>query len=146
MENLQKMKAEGVRSVINLRLASEYNFEEEASTVKKLDLRYFHIPVDKTNLKDEQVQKFLEVTGDPGNLPHRLVLLEGFSETVEAAGAQVHIGLLERLPRRNRGVDRDLFRTAGAGTTENGGDAESADHCGLRHHSCKSGLDHWRFG
>ncbi|HJX98544.1 MAG TPA: protein tyrosine phosphatase family protein [Chthoniobacterales bacterium] len=69
MENLKKMKTEGVRSVINLRLASEYNFEEEASLAKKLDLRYFHIPVDKTDLKDEQVQKFLEVTGDPENVP-----------------------------------------------------------------------------
>ncbi|HEY6071479.1 MAG TPA: hypothetical protein VIU85_08910, partial [Chthoniobacterales bacterium] len=39
MENLQKMKADGVRSVINLRLASEYNFEEEASTARKLGLR-----------------------------------------------------------------------------------------------------------
>lgn len=69
MEDLKKMKAEGVRSVINLRLASEYNFEEEASLAKKLDLRYFHIPVDKTDLKDEQVQKFLEVTGNPENVP-----------------------------------------------------------------------------
>src|SRR6266404_7926874 len=67
MENLQKMKREGVRSVINLRLASEYNFEEEASMARKLDLRYFHIPVDKNNLNDEQAQKFLEVTGDPEN-------------------------------------------------------------------------------
>jgi protein tyrosine phosphatase (PTP) superfamily phosphohydrolase (DUF442 family) len=69
MENLQKMKREGVRSVINLRLASEYNFEEEASMARKLELRYFHIPVDKNNLQDEQVQKFLEVTGDPENRP-----------------------------------------------------------------------------
>ena len=69
MENLQKMKAQGVRSVLNLRLASEYNFEEEAGTAKKLDLRYFHIPVDKNNLNDEQVQKFLAVTGDPQNRP-----------------------------------------------------------------------------
>ena len=69
MENLKKMKAEGVRSVINLRLASEYNFEEEASMARKLDLRYFHIPVDKSDLKDEQVQKFLEVTSDPENRP-----------------------------------------------------------------------------
>jgi protein tyrosine phosphatase (PTP) superfamily phosphohydrolase (DUF442 family) len=69
MENLQKMKAEGVRSVINLRLASEYDFEEEASMARKLELRYFHIPVDKSDLKDEQVQKFLEVTGDPENRP-----------------------------------------------------------------------------
>ena len=69
MENLQKMKADGVRSVINLRLASEYNFEEEASAARKLGLRYFHIPVDKNSLKDEQVQKFLEVTGDAENRP-----------------------------------------------------------------------------
>jgi len=63
-ENLEKMKAQGVRLVVNLRLASEYNFEEEAATAK-LDLRYFHIPVDKNNLKDEQVEEFLKVTGDP---------------------------------------------------------------------------------
>jgi len=69
MENLQKMKAQGVRSVVNLRLASEYNFEEEAVTAKKLNLRYFHIPVDKDNLKDEQVEEFLRVTGDPQNRP-----------------------------------------------------------------------------
>ena len=69
MQNLQKMKAEGVRSVINLRVASEYNFEEEASMARQLHLRYFHIPVDKNDLKDEQVQKFLEVTGEPENLP-----------------------------------------------------------------------------
>ena len=69
MENLEKMKAQGVRSVVNLRRASEYNFEEEAATAKKLDLRYFHIPVDKNNLKDEQVEEFLKVTGDPQNRP-----------------------------------------------------------------------------
>ena len=69
MENLQKMKSQGVRSVLNLRRASEYNFEEEAFTAKKLDLRYFHIPVDKNNLKDEQVEEFLKVTGDPQNRP-----------------------------------------------------------------------------
>ena len=69
VQNLQKMKAEGVRSVINLRQASEYNFEEEAATAKKLGLRYFHIPVDKSNLKDEQAEEFLKVTGDPENRP-----------------------------------------------------------------------------
>jgi len=69
MENLKKMKAQGVRSVVNLRLASEYNFEEEVATAKKLELRYFHIPVDKTNLKDEQAEEFLKVTGDPENRP-----------------------------------------------------------------------------
>src|SRR6266404_2440172 len=69
MENLQKMKREGVRSVINLRLASEYNLEEESSMARKLDLRYFHIPVDKNDLKDEQVEEFLKVTGDPQNRP-----------------------------------------------------------------------------
>jgi uncharacterized protein (TIGR01244 family) len=69
IENLEKMKAQGVRSVVNLRQASEYNFEEEAATAKKLDLHYFHIPVDKNNLKDEQVEEFLKVTSDPQNRP-----------------------------------------------------------------------------
>jgi uncharacterized protein (TIGR01244 family) len=69
MENLQKMKEQGVRSVVNLRLASEYNFEEEAAMAKKLYLRYFHIPVDKSNLKDEQVEEFLKVTSAPQNRP-----------------------------------------------------------------------------
>ena len=69
MEDLEKMKAQGVRSVVNLRRASEYNFEEEAATAKKLDLRYFHIPVDKNDLKDEQVEEFLKVTGDLQNRP-----------------------------------------------------------------------------
>jgi uncharacterized protein (TIGR01244 family) len=69
MENLRKMKSEGVRSVLNLRRANEYNFEEEAATAKRLDLHYFHIPVDKNSLKDEQVEEFLKVTGDPQNRP-----------------------------------------------------------------------------
>ena len=69
MENLRKMKAQGVRSVINLRLASEYDLAEEEATAKKLELRYFHIPVDKSNLKDEQAEEFLKVTGDPENRP-----------------------------------------------------------------------------
>lgn len=69
MENLKKMKVQGVHSVVNLRQASEYNFEEEAATAKKLELRYFHIPVDKNNLRDEQAEEFLKVTGDPQNCP-----------------------------------------------------------------------------
>jgi protein tyrosine phosphatase (PTP) superfamily phosphohydrolase (DUF442 family) len=69
MENLQKMKEQGVRSVVNLRQASEYNLEEEAAMAKKLYLRYFHIPVDKNNLKDEQVEEFLKVTSDRQNRP-----------------------------------------------------------------------------
>jgi uncharacterized protein (TIGR01244 family) len=69
MENLQRMKEQGVRSVVNLRQASEYNFEEEAAMAKKLYLRYFHIPVDKKNLKDEQVEEFLKATSDRQNHP-----------------------------------------------------------------------------
>src|SRR6266498_2388016 len=36
MENLQKMKEQGLCSVVNLRLASEYNFDEEATMAKTL--------------------------------------------------------------------------------------------------------------
>lgn len=69
VEHLEMMKKQGVRSVVNLRLASEYDFETEAAMARKLDLRYFHIPVDKKNLKDEQVEEFLKVTSDPKNQP-----------------------------------------------------------------------------
>jgi uncharacterized protein (TIGR01244 family) len=69
MEELEKLKAEGVKSVINLRRASEYNAEEEAAKVKELGLRYFHIPFDTNSPKDEAADEFLKVMADKGNLP-----------------------------------------------------------------------------
>jgi uncharacterized protein (TIGR01244 family) len=69
MNDLAKLKAEGVKAIINLRQPSEYNFGEEAARAKELGLHSFHIPVNPAEPKDEQVDEFLKVTADPQNRP-----------------------------------------------------------------------------
>lgn len=69
MEDLARLKAEGVRAIVNLRRAEEYNAAEEESKAKELGLRYFSIPVAADALKDEQVEEFLKITADPQNRP-----------------------------------------------------------------------------
>ena len=69
MEDLARMKAEGVRAILNLRQPSEYNAEEEALKAKDLGLRYFNIPVNGVEPKDEQADEFLKVLADPQNRP-----------------------------------------------------------------------------
>jgi uncharacterized protein (TIGR01244 family) len=64
-----RLKAEGVRAIINLRQPSEYDVEEEVAKAKELGLRYFNIPVNASDPKDEQVDQFLKVTADPQNRP-----------------------------------------------------------------------------
>lgn len=69
MDDLVKLKAQGIRAVINLRRASEHNAEEETAKARELGLRYIHIPVDGNNIQDAQVAEFLRVTSDPENRP-----------------------------------------------------------------------------
>ena len=69
MDDLAKMKAQGIKAIINLRMASEYNAEEEAAKAKELGLRYFHIPVNGAEPKAENADEFLKVTDDPKNRP-----------------------------------------------------------------------------
>lgn len=69
LEHLAKLKAEGVKAIINLRQPSEHRAEEEEAEAKKLGLRYFNIPVVYANPKDEQVDEFLKLTDDPANRP-----------------------------------------------------------------------------
>ena len=69
LEQLAKLKAEGVRAVINLRHPSEYSAAEEEAQAKKLGLRYFNIPVRFNDPKDEQATEFLKLTDDPANRP-----------------------------------------------------------------------------
>ena len=45
LEHLAKLKAEGVKAVINLRPPSEHAPAEEEAAVKESGLRYFNIPV-----------------------------------------------------------------------------------------------------
>ena len=69
MENLEKLKADGVKAIINLRQPSEHRAAEEEAKAKELGLRYFNIPVAYTDPKEEQVTEFLKLTDDPQNRP-----------------------------------------------------------------------------
>ena len=69
LEQLEKLKADGVKAIINLRQPSEYAVAEEEAKAKTLGLRYFNIPVSPTEPKDEQATAFLKLTDDPENRP-----------------------------------------------------------------------------
>jgi uncharacterized protein (TIGR01244 family) len=68
-EHLQKLKDEGVKSIINLRPAGEHRAAEEEAKAKELGLRYFNIPVVFGDPKEEQVTEFLKITDDSKNRP-----------------------------------------------------------------------------
>jgi uncharacterized protein (TIGR01244 family) len=69
LEHLAKLKADGVKAVINLRQPGEHRAPEEEAEAKRLGLRYFNIPVVYREPKDEQVDEFLRLTDDPENRP-----------------------------------------------------------------------------
>jgi len=69
MEDLSPLKAKGIRAIVNLRHPAEYNAAEEEGKAKELGLRYFNIPVNPSDMKDEQVEEFLKITSDRRNLP-----------------------------------------------------------------------------
>ena len=110
LEHLAQLKADGVKAIINLRVPSEHRAQEEEVKAKELGLRYFNIPVNYRDPKDEQVVEFLKITDDPDNRPvfiHcalairvgafwmiRRVLRDGW--TIEAAQTEAEkIGLKE---------------------------------------------------
>jgi uncharacterized protein (TIGR01244 family) len=69
LEHLAKLKADGIKAIINLRAPSEHRAAEEEAMTKELGLRYFNIPVAFGNPKDEQVTEFLKLTDDAENRP-----------------------------------------------------------------------------
>ena len=69
LEHLEKLKAEGVKAIINLRQPSEHRAAEEEAKAKEVGLRYFNIPVVYGNPNEEQVGEFLKLTDDPENRP-----------------------------------------------------------------------------
>ena len=69
LEHLEKLKSEGVKSILNLRQPSEHRAAEEEAKAKELGLRYFNIPVAFGNPNEEQVAEFLKITDDPDNRP-----------------------------------------------------------------------------
>jgi uncharacterized protein (TIGR01244 family) len=69
LDDLARLKADGVKAIINLRMPSEMNVEEESAKAKELGLRYFHIPFDNANPKSEAADEFLKVMADTSNRP-----------------------------------------------------------------------------
>lgn len=108
LENLESLKKDGVRTIINLRQPGEHRAADEEAKAKELGLRYFNIPVVFGEPRDAQVDEFLRITDDPDNRPAfihcaagirvgafwmiRRVLRDGF--TIEAAEKEAEqIGL-----------------------------------------------------
>jgi protein tyrosine phosphatase (PTP) superfamily phosphohydrolase (DUF442 family) len=69
IEALEKLKSEGVKSIINLRQPSEHRAADEEAKAKELGLKYFNIPVVYRDPKEEQATEFLKITDDPKNRP-----------------------------------------------------------------------------
>jgi uncharacterized protein (TIGR01244 family) len=69
LEHVEKLRADGVKAIINLRQPTEYAAAEEEAKAKALGLRYFNIAVSPTDPKDEQATEFLKITDDPENRP-----------------------------------------------------------------------------
>src|SRR6476469_4814170 len=69
LEHFAQLKAEGVRTVLNLRQPGEHRAAEEQDAVQKAGLKYFNIPVEYQHPVPEQVDEFLKITDDPANRP-----------------------------------------------------------------------------
>jgi len=69
LEHFDKLKADGVKAVLNLRQPSEHRADEEQAAVAKAGLKYFNIPVVYATPTDAQVDEFLKITDDPANRP-----------------------------------------------------------------------------
>ena len=69
IEHFEKLKADGVKAVLNLRQPTEHRADEEQATVAKAGLKYFNIPVVYTSPTDAHVDEFLRITDDPANRP-----------------------------------------------------------------------------
>ena len=71
LAQLAEIKAQGIAAVVNLRTVGEAGFDApaEEAEVKKLGMKYFHIPVANAGPKDEQADEFLKVTDDAKNRP-----------------------------------------------------------------------------
>jgi uncharacterized protein (TIGR01244 family) len=68
-EHFARLKAEGIRTVVNLRTPGEHPADEERQAVERAGLNYFNIPVVYREPTPAQVDEFLKLTDDPANRP-----------------------------------------------------------------------------
>jgi uncharacterized protein (TIGR01244 family) len=69
IEHFGRLKADGVKAVLNLRQPTEHRADEEQQAVAAAGLKYFNIPVNYQNPSDADVDQFLKITDDPANRP-----------------------------------------------------------------------------
>lgn len=69
LEHFAKLKADGVKSVLNLRTPGEHRAADEQAAVEKTGMKYFNIPVVYTAPTEAQADEFLRLTDDPANRP-----------------------------------------------------------------------------
>ena len=70
LEDLSKLKSQGVKTLLNLRQPAETDlFESEEETANSLGLNYFNIPVDSSDLRSEQVEEFLRIVSEKSHHP-----------------------------------------------------------------------------
>jgi len=63
------LAAEGFKSVINLRLASEPGVAEEAAVVENAGLTYIHLPMDPMAPEASTAEQFLQAIANPAHQP-----------------------------------------------------------------------------
>lgn len=70
-EAVQKLKADGFTSIVNLRLASEpgANVEASKAAAEKAGVKYFHLPLQASAPDDKVVDQFLDVVQKRENQP-----------------------------------------------------------------------------
>jgi uncharacterized protein (TIGR01244 family) len=69
IEHFARLKADGVKAVVNLRQPTEHRAEEEQKAVEAAGLKYFNIPVNYQTPSDAEVDQFLKITDDSANRP-----------------------------------------------------------------------------
>jgi uncharacterized protein (TIGR01244 family) len=69
LEHFATLKADGVKSVLNLRQPSEHRADDEKAAVEAAGLKYFNIPVVYGAPTDAMADEFLKITDDPANRP-----------------------------------------------------------------------------
>jgi len=69
VEQIPTLAAKGYRTVISLRLASEFDAEPVALAARRAGMSYVSVPISAKEPTDEAVEEFLRFTDDPGIYP-----------------------------------------------------------------------------
>jgi protein tyrosine phosphatase (PTP) superfamily phosphohydrolase (DUF442 family) len=68
-EHFARLRADGVKSVLNLRTTEEHRASDEQAAAERAGLKYFNVPVVFTAPQEAQVDEFLRLTDAPENRP-----------------------------------------------------------------------------